>query len=95
MHNELQDNSEKSIIKVIFSSIGSAAFIYELVAVLGYLSFGKDVLGNIILMCKCLVFVAIQHDRLNIIFFHIYIYYRPSISFCRLWKIGNCHFSHF
>lgn len=37
---------------MIFTSIGSAAFIYELVAILGYLSFGKNVLGNIILECK-------------------------------------------
>lgn len=33
-------------------SIGSAAFIYEGIGILGYLSFGKDVLGNIILECK-------------------------------------------
>lgn len=37
---------------MIFTSIGSAAFIYEVVAILGYLSFGKNVLGNIILECK-------------------------------------------
>lgn len=48
----MSDNSERSIIRVIVNSIGSAAFIYELVAILGYLSFGKDVNGNIILECK-------------------------------------------
>jgi amino acid permease len=72
VHNELQDNSEKSIIKVIFSSIGSAAFIYELVAVLGYLSFGKDVLGNIILMYPQSYFVA--YGRLAIVILVIFSY---------------------
>jgi amino acid permease len=48
----LRDNSEKSVIRVIGLSIGSATFIYELVAILGYISFGKDVKGNIILECK-------------------------------------------
>ncbi|KAF1805251.1 transmembrane amino acid transporter protein-domain-containing protein [Mucor lusitanicus] len=72
VHNELQDNSERSIIKVIFSSIGSAAFIYEVVAVLGYLSFGKDVLGNIILMYPQSYFVA--YGRLAIVILVIFSY---------------------
>jgi amino acid permease len=38
---------------VIAASIGSAASIYILVAVTGYLSFGNNVLGNIVGMCKC------------------------------------------
>ncbi|KAI8646968.1 transmembrane amino acid transporter protein-domain-containing protein [Parasitella parasitica] len=72
VHNELQDNSVKSIVKVIFSSIGSAAFIYEVVAVLGYLSFGKDVLGNIILMYPQSHFVA--YGRLAIVVLVIFSY---------------------
>jgi len=37
---------------VIGASIGSAAFVYVLVAVTGYLSFGNSVAGNIVGMCK-------------------------------------------
>jgi amino acid permease len=39
---------------VIGASIGSAASIYVLVAVTGYLSFGNSVAGNIVGMCKYL-----------------------------------------
>lgn len=48
--NEIKDSSPASIVGVISSSIGSAASIYVLVAVTGYLTFGSDVLGNIIMM---------------------------------------------
>ncbi|KAI9355270.1 transmembrane amino acid transporter protein-domain-containing protein [Pilaira anomala] len=72
VYNELEDNSEKSIIKVIFGSIGSATFIYELVAIIGYLSFGKDVLGNIILEYPQSYFVA--YGRLAIVILVIFSY---------------------
>ena len=39
---------------VIVASIGSAASVYVLVAVTGYLSFGNAVQGNIVGMCKSL-----------------------------------------
>jgi amino acid permease len=42
-----------SIMGVIGSSIGSAAAIYVLVAITGYLTFGSKVVGNIVSMCKC------------------------------------------
>ncbi|KAG0179540.1 hypothetical protein DFQ29_001952 [Apophysomyces sp. BC1021] len=48
VYNELRDNSLRVIAQTIAISIGSSAFIYEIVAILGYLSFGKDVRGNII-----------------------------------------------
>ncbi|KAH9895330.1 transmembrane amino acid transporter protein-domain-containing protein [Xylariomycetidae sp. FL2044] len=48
--NEIKENSPKSIMGVIFSSIGSAAGIYVLVAITGYLTFGNDVTGNIVSM---------------------------------------------
>ncbi|KAI1343493.1 transmembrane amino acid transporter protein-domain-containing protein [Xylariaceae sp. FL0016] len=48
--NEIKDNTPKSIMGVIFSSIGSAAGIYVLVAITGYLTFGNDVIGNIVSM---------------------------------------------
>lgn len=48
--NEIKDSSPGSIVGVISSSIGSAASVYILVAITGYLTFGSDVLGNIIMM---------------------------------------------
>ncbi|KAK7418655.1 hypothetical protein QQX98_003845 [Neonectria punicea] len=48
--NELKDNSPSSIIGVIGSSIGSAASIYILVAITGYITFGNAVVGNIVSM---------------------------------------------
>ncbi|TGJ85549.1 hypothetical protein E0Z10_g3181 [Xylaria hypoxylon] len=48
--NEIKDNSPKSILGVISSSIGSAAGIYVLVSITGYLSFGNDITGNIVSM---------------------------------------------
>lgn len=48
--NEIKDNSPGSIVGVIGSSIGSAASIYTLVAITGYLTFGNDVVGNIVSM---------------------------------------------
>lgn len=46
--NEIQDPSPARTASVVFSSIGSAAFVYILVAITGYLSFGDHVVGNII-----------------------------------------------
>ncbi|KAG7291374.1 hypothetical protein NEMBOFW57_001391 [Staphylotrichum longicolle] len=46
--NEIRDNSPGSVITVIGSSIGSAASVYILVAITGYLTFGNDVKGNIV-----------------------------------------------
>ncbi|KAI0476195.1 transmembrane amino acid transporter protein-domain-containing protein [Xylariaceae sp. FL0804] len=48
--NEIKDQSPKSIVGVVSSSIGSAAGIYVLVAITGYLTFGNDVTGNIVSM---------------------------------------------
>ncbi|KAI9743372.1 MAG: hypothetical protein M1818_003218 [Claussenomyces sp. TS43310] len=46
--NEIKDNSPRRTTGVIFASIGSAAFLYVLVAITGYLSFGNKVEGNIV-----------------------------------------------
>ncbi|KAG0645148.1 Vacuolar amino acid transporter 5 [Hyphodiscus hymeniophilus] len=46
--NEIKDNSPKRTTSVIAASIGSAAGVYVLVAITGYLSFGNNVLGNIV-----------------------------------------------
>lgn len=48
--NEIKDNSPGSFVGVISTSIGSAASVYVLVAITGYLTFGNDVLGNIVMM---------------------------------------------
>lgn len=42
----------KSIMGVISSSIGSAASIYVLVAITGYFTFGDNIKGNIVSMCR-------------------------------------------
>jgi amino acid permease len=41
---------------VISSSIGSAAGIYLLVSITGYLTFGDDIKGNIVSMCMSYIF---------------------------------------
>ena len=46
--NEIADNSHFRLSSVVATSIGSAASIYVLVAVTGYLSFGNEVGGNIV-----------------------------------------------
>ncbi|KAI0425656.1 transmembrane amino acid transporter [Xylaria sp. FL1042] len=48
--NEIKSNSPKSILGVISTSIGSAAGVYVLVSITGYLSFGNDITGNIVSM---------------------------------------------
>ncbi|MCJ1399780.1 hypothetical protein MMC11_002983 [Xylographa trunciseda] len=46
--NEISNNSPFRTTSVVTSSIGSAAVIYVLVAITGYLSFGNNVAGNIV-----------------------------------------------
>ncbi|KAI1263454.1 transmembrane amino acid transporter protein-domain-containing protein [Xylariaceae sp. FL1019] len=48
--NEIKNNTPKSILGVISTSIGSAAGVYVLVSVTGYLTFGDDIHGNIVSM---------------------------------------------
>ncbi|ROT41078.1 vacuolar amino acid transporter 5 [Sodiomyces alkalinus F11] len=48
--NEIKDASPGSIVGVVGTSIGSAASMYVLVAVTGYLTFGNKVTGNIVSM---------------------------------------------
>lgn len=50
--NEIKDNSPVSMAGVVSSSIGSAACIYVLVAITGYITFGNSIVGNIVSMCK-------------------------------------------
>ena len=48
VYNELSQNTEVRINTVIASSIGSAALVYELVAILGYLTFGSLIQSNLL-----------------------------------------------
>jgi len=50
--NEIADSSHFSTLAVVVASIGTAAFLYILVAITGYLSFGNAVGGNVVAMCK-------------------------------------------
>lgn len=50
--NEIKDNTPGSVVRVVGSSIGSAASIYVLVAITGYITFGNSIVGNIVSMCK-------------------------------------------
>jgi amino acid permease len=54
--NEISNNSHFRTTGVVVTSIGSAGFIYILVAITGYLSFGNNVAGNIVGMCMLLTF---------------------------------------
>ena len=49
--NEIKDNRPSKMMGVIGASIGSAASIYILVSITGYLTFGNSVVGNIVSMC--------------------------------------------
>lgn len=48
---------------VITSSIGSAAGIYTLVAITGYLTFGNDIAANIVGQCKLPHLAVIRTPR--------------------------------
>lgn len=50
--NEIKDNSPSSLLRVVVASIGSAASIYIVVSITGYITFGNSVVGNIVSMCK-------------------------------------------
>ena len=49
--NEIANNSPFRTTSVVVASIGVSAFLYVLVAITGYLSFGNAVQGNIVSMC--------------------------------------------
>jgi len=58
VYNEQKDNSQRKINSVIVTSIVIAIGLYEAIAVMGYLSFGKAVMGNIILEYPASLFVT-------------------------------------
>ncbi|KAI8328570.1 transmembrane amino acid transporter protein-domain-containing protein [Chlamydoabsidia padenii] len=72
VYNELEDNSQRVINKTIGIAIGSSTFMYELIAILGYLSFGKNVSGNVISEYHQSLFVAC--GRLAIVILVVFSY---------------------
>ena len=50
--NEMADPAPTKTLGVVTASIGSAGVIYAVVAITGYLSFGDNVSGNVVGMCK-------------------------------------------
>ena len=52
VYNELEDNSKEKVESVISTSIGIAFGSYQFIGVIGYLTFGELVQGNIVRMCE-------------------------------------------
>ncbi|KAG2225636.1 hypothetical protein INT45_012108, partial [Circinella minor] len=72
VYNELKNNSQYQVTKVITSSIGSAAGVYQAIGIMGYLTFGKTVLSNVILEYPQSAFVA--GGRLAIVILVVFSY---------------------
>ena len=58
--NEIGNNSHVRTTGVVVGSTGTAGCIYVLVAITGYLSFGNNVTGNIVAMCKLVTRVGMD-----------------------------------
>lgn len=91
--NEIKDNSPASIAGVIGSSIGTAASIYVLVAITGYLTFGNLIKGNIVGMYPPSVASTIAKAAIVILVtFSIPLQIHPcraSIDAVLRWRPGN------
>ncbi|KAF9911136.1 hypothetical protein EC991_004690 [Linnemannia zychae] len=59
VYNELSDNGQSMLNRIITTSIGSAVVIYHIIGVLGYLTFGNIVGSNIIQMYNASLLVTI------------------------------------
>jgi len=58
--NEIEDNSPRRTTAVVTASIGTSGGIYILVAITGYLTFGDNVVGNIVSQCMSLIALVDQ-----------------------------------
>ncbi|KAK4139948.1 transmembrane amino acid transporter protein-domain-containing protein [Dichotomopilus funicola] len=91
--NEIKDNSPGSIVGVIVSSIGSAASVYILVAITGYLTFGNAVKGNIVGMYPPSIASTIAKAAIvALVTFSIPLQIHPcraSIDAVLRWRPGN------
>jgi len=72
---------------VISSSIGSAAGVYCLVAITGYLTFGNDIAANIVGQCKLFIDPIVFHDS-------TLTRYRPGVYCFHYCKSRDRGFSH-
>ncbi|KAF0395541.1 vacuolar amino acid transporter 5 [Gigaspora margarita] len=70
--NELKNNAQNRVNSVIFVSIGTSAIVYQIIGILGYLSFGDDVWPNIIAMYRASTFITI--GRIAIVILVIFSY---------------------
>ncbi|CAG8484238.1 12582_t:CDS:2, partial [Ambispora gerdemannii] len=59
IYNELVDNSQRKVSSVIIGAIGTSSIIYQLIGIIGYLTFGDDVLPNVISQYKANTIVTI------------------------------------
>ncbi|KAI1318109.1 hypothetical protein EDD11_007161 [Mortierella claussenii] len=59
VYNELTDNGQRMLNRIISSSIGSAVVVYHIIGVLGYLTFGNNVGSNIIQMYNSSMLVTV------------------------------------
>ncbi|KAK3988424.1 transmembrane amino acid transporter protein-domain-containing protein [Cladorrhinum sp. PSN332] len=91
--NEIKDNTPLSIVSVIGGSIGSAASVYILVAITGYLTFGDTVKGNIVGMYPPSIASTIAKAAIVILVtFSIPLQIHPcraSIDAVLRWRPGN------
>lgn len=59
VYNELSDNGQSMLNRIITTSIGSAVVVYHIIGVLGYLTFGNIVGSNIIQMYNASLLVTV------------------------------------
>ncbi|KAF8925730.1 hypothetical protein BGZ58_000522 [Dissophora ornata] len=59
VYNELSDNGQSMLNRIITSSIGSAVVVYHIIGVMGYLTFGNAVGSNIIQMYNSSLLVTV------------------------------------
>ncbi|KNZ45657.1 hypothetical protein VP01_793g3 [Puccinia sorghi] len=67
VHNEMIDNSPRQMKKVLFTCIGSAVVTYEILGVLGYLTFGSKVSSNLISDYDSSILISISQLMISIL----------------------------
>lgn len=72
IYNELEFNNQRNINNVIITAIGTSAIVYQIIGIFGYLSFGDDVLPNIISEYNASLIVTI--GRIAIVILVIFSY---------------------
>ena len=88
--NEISDNSHFRTTSVIFASIGGACALYILTGITGYLSYGDNITGNIVMMYPTAAASTI--GRLAIVILVMFSYplqihpCRASIDACLKWR---------